>query len=265
MNEIKKEFNLREKVFLRFFCYPPPGRDQPESAGENSTEDPLSWLKDRFGNSFTESIKGKTVLDVGCGGGEQVVGAVLHGAKCAVGSEIRAIFNQSLLRAKELGIGEKVMFTLSPLRELGEQTIDVAFSQNSFEHFGEPAQILRDVFFVLKKGGRFFVTFSPPWFHPFGVHMFFMIKYPWTHFIFSEKTILKVRSLYRNDGAKTFAETEGGLNKMTIGRFMRLSKSAGYKVEFLKLKPIMILPRVLTHMAVIREFVTSSMSVVLYK
>lgn len=259
------QLNFHQKLFLRFLCYPPPGKEISRTDNTLVSESyALEALKYYFGNYFMQLIRDKIVLDVGCGEGDQVLGVAVEGAKYAIGAEIRSIFRKTEDRAKYLGISDKVQFILSPIRKLGEATIDIAFSQNSFEHFLAPDEILNDVFYVLKKDGKFFVTFGPPWLHPHGAHLSFMIKYPWIHILFPERTIMTVRKLYRIDNASRFEEVEGGLNKMTIKKFKRYVKLSGFKLEKLSLIPVRGLV-LLTKFPFIREFFTSHISVVLIK
>lgn len=257
--------NFRQKLFLRYCCYPPPGKEKSRIDNSLASElDPLALLKKKFGSYFLESIKGNAVLDIGCGEGDQVIAVALEGASYAVGAEIRPIFKEAENRAKHISISDKVKFTTSRIRELGEAVIDVAFSQNSFEHFADPNAILNDAFYVLKGNGNFFVTFGPPWLHPYGVHMCIMIKYPWPHIVFSERTIMSVRKLYRSDNANRFEEVEGGLNKMTIRKFTKYSELCGFKLEKLSLTPVKGLWP-LTKIPFIREFFTAEVSAILLK
>ena len=265
LNGESLKLNLREKLLLKYFCYPPPGRDEDPEEVTLSNSEPLELFFREFGADFQESIEGKTTLDVGGGLGAQVLGLAEAGSSKAIGAEYRPIFEAAMQYAERLGISDRIAFTLSPIRQLDEGSVDIAISQNSFEHFNNPEIILSDVFHVLRPDGKFFITFSPPWLHPFGVHMFFMLKYPWTHFIFSEKTILTVRKLYREDGAERFEDTDGGLNQMTISKFERLVRESGFHLERLILTPIRVFPRPLIKLPVIREFITSTVSAVLVK
>ncbi len=254
-----------EKIFLRLYCYPPPGKNiKKNKAREGTEKEPLELLIRNFGETFKSSLKNSNILDIGCGEGDQVIALAVRDTRFVIGSEIRPIYEKSLIRARNLGISNKVKFTLSPIRELGKYSIDIIISQNSFEHYKKPEKILESAYYILKNGGKFFITFSPPWLNPFGVHMFFMIKYPWAHFIFSEKTIMTVRKLYRNDNAEKFEESEGGLNKMTIRKFKYLVKNAGFKLDKLYLRPIKGIPLV-TKIPILREFFTSSVSAILLK
>jgi SAM-dependent methyltransferase len=259
--------NLRERLFLRVYCYPPPGKPSNESdrrEGELPSR-PLGIFTDCFGQAFLDAIRDRSVLDIGCGDGDQVVGLALEGAKRAIGAEVRPIYGAMEQLAKTLGVGDRVVFTQSPVTDLAESSVDVVISQNSFEHFSQPDAILAAARHVLKPGGRFFITFAPPWLNPFGVHHFFMIRLPWAHFVFSEKTILTVRRLYRDDQAERYEDIEGGLNRMTIHRFRRYARESGLRTIALTATPIRHVPPVLSRVSGIQEFVTSRVSAILQK
>lgn len=258
------KLNFRQKLFFRIFCYPPPGRNIGTENSLSQKEESLSILVHYFGDYFLKSLKGKIVLDVGCGEGNQVIGAALYGAKLAIGAEIRPVFKKALNWAEEARLIDKIIFTLKDIKEFGEGSVDVAFSLNSFEHFLNPDKILCDVFYVLKKGGIFFITFGPPWLHPWGGHMSFMMKYPWTHILFSEQTIMTVRRFYKNDGADKIERVEGGLNKMTIKKFKKCIENSDFELEKLTLIPIKGI-RPLIKIPFIREFFTSNISAILKK
>jgi hypothetical protein len=92
-----------------------------------------------------------------------------------------------------------------------------------------------------------------------------MIRPPWAHFFFSEKTIMTVRKLYRDDNAEHYEDVDGGLNQMTVRKFVRFVKNSGFQLEQLVLTPIRYTPPILSRIPGIREFVTSRVSAVLTK
>jgi len=261
------KLNLRERLFLGLYCYPPPGSASVVPGGQEGPlqANPLGIFTASFGQPFLDAIHDRRVLDIGCGDGDQVVGLALQGAKCAIGAEVRPIYSGMKQLAKELGLGDRAVFTQAPVTDLGEASVDVVISQNSFEHFSQPDAILSAARYVLKPGGRCFITFAPPWLNPFGVHQFFMIRLPWAHFVFSEKTILTVRKLYRDEDAERYADIEGGLNKMTIRKFRRLVRESGFRIRTLSATPIRYTPPFLSKLPGIQEFVTSRVSAELEK
>src|SRR3990172_12486689 len=88
------KLNLREKFFLRVFCYPPPGKATVDENLKAEAEDynPLELFIQSFGQPFLEAIRGKRVLDIGCGVGDQVLGLARSGVHCAFGAEVRPLY-----------------------------------------------------------------------------------------------------------------------------------------------------------------------------
>lgn len=83
---------------------------------------------------------------------------------------------------------------------------------------------------AVQPGGLLLITFGPPWYAPYGSHMHFFCKVPWLNLLFSEKTIMKVRKRYRQDGAERFDQVESGLNKMSLAKFEGLIRASGLEI-----------------------------------
>jgi hypothetical protein len=62
--------------------------------------------------------------------------------------------------------------------------------------------------------------------------------FPWAHLIFSERSLLRWRARFRDDGATCFADVEGGLNQMTIRRFEQLVAASPLRIAWLDTVPI---------------------------
>ena len=75
--------------------------------------------------------------------------------------------------------------------------------------------------------------FGPTWLHPQGSHV---SPFPWAHLLFSQRAILRWRSLYWPGTPSTWEEL--GLNRMTIARFEKLAKRAGFSIHRLECVPI---------------------------
>jgi SAM-dependent methyltransferase len=185
-----------------------------------------------LGDDFFAGIKGKVVLDFGCGEGTDVIEIAERGAKRAIGIDIREDVLQEA-RRKAFSAGcQNVGFSVSPTGELADCVVSV----DAFEHFDNPAEILRVIDTLLLPEGEVLVSFGPTWYHPLGGHLFSV--FPWAHLLFSERALIRWRSTFKNDGATRFCEVAGGLNQMTIERFEDLIAHSPLQLARLELVPI---------------------------
>ncbi len=171
------------------------------------------------------------------------------GAKRVIGIDIREDVLQTA-RQKALTAGvQKTCLFASSTKELAEIVVSI----DAFEHFADPAGILRIMNMLLQPTGEVLISFGPTWYHPLGGHLFSV--FPWAHLIFSEKALIRWRSTFKTDGATRFSEVAGGLNQMTIRKFEELIEGSAFKFATLELVPIRSLRRIHTQMT--REFTTA--------
>jgi SAM-dependent methyltransferase len=225
----QKPHSLRERLLL--FLSRKPGTSDYEAGQDHwAADDALSQLCQSFPN-FLARIAGKEILDFGCGTGYQSVALARMGAKHVVGLDMNTTFLEKADElAKKSGLAEQVRFTDS-LEHLSNR-FDIVVSQNSMEHFKNPASALDEMKKALKEDGVILITFGCPWFSPYGSHMHFFVKVPWVNLLFDEKTVMNVRSYFRNDGAIRYEQVEGGLNKMSVAKFERLIRECGLRTEY---------------------------------
>jgi ubiquinone/menaquinone biosynthesis C-methylase UbiE len=207
---------------------------------------------------FREEIKGKKVLDFGSGFGWQAIAMAKAGARQVVGVDIR--LNTSRERARQEGVADQVSFCQS-VEEAGSD-FDVVVSCSAFEHFDDPEGILKIMASSVRPGGKIIISFAEPWWSPRGSHSNFFTRLPWVNVWFSEKTVMRVRSRFRSDGAQRYQDVQGGLNRMTVARFERIIRHSGLKVHYLKLWACKGLPLV-TKIPVLREGFTAAVACIL--
>jgi SAM-dependent methyltransferase len=194
-------------------------------------------------------VKGKTVIDFGCGEGGETVEMALNGARRVIGLDIREdILRVARDRAESLGLAAVCHFTAKT-----DELADVIVSIDAFEHFANPAEVLDIMFSLLRPGGECLVSFGPTWYHALGGHLFSV--FPWAHLLFSEKALIRWRSTFKSDGATRFSEVAGGLNRMTIGRFEKLVAASKFTLAELEAVPVRKLRPV--HNRLTREFTTA--------
>ncbi len=203
-----------------------------------------------MGSDFFDRIEGKTVIDFGCGEGDDAIEMAKKGAAHVIGIDIREeVLQTARQKAIASGVSEKCEFGFTT-----SQPADIVVSVDAFEHFEKPADILRIMGNLLVgPGGEVLVSFGPTWYHPLGGHLFSV--FPWAHLVFSEKALIRWRSDFKSDGATRFGEVAGGLNQMTIGRFEALVAESPFDLTSLELVPIRKLRPL--HNSLTREFLTA--------
>jgi len=206
-------------------------------------------LRTLLGEAFLEEVRGKTVIDFGCGEGAEAVEMAQAGAQQVIGLDIQtSLLERARARAKQSGVEHRCTFTTETA-----ETADLISSIDAFEHFAEPKLMLDAMYRLLKPGGSLVASFGPTWYHPLGGHLFSV--FPWAHLVFSEDALIAWRSDFKTDGATKFHETAGGLNRMTIDRFERMAAESAFEVETIESVPIRKLKRV--HCKWTREWTTA--------
>jgi SAM-dependent methyltransferase len=212
-----------------------------------------SKLRTLLGDDIVAGLSGCIVADFGCG----------YGAECAELARVAAhVYGIDIEpRARDAARQRNADNANVTIVETLETPVDAVISLDAFEHFADPAAMLALMARHLKPGGRIYASFGPTWFHPLGGHLFSV--FPWAHLVFSERALIRWRSRYRHDGATTFAETEGGLNRMTIRRFEQIAAASGLMIERLEAVPIRRLAAL--HNRLTREYTTAIVRATLRK
>jgi len=204
-----------------------------------------------FGDEFVESIRGKTVIDFGCGSGADAVDLALEGAARVIGLDIQ---EKGLENARKLAAQKGVAAICEFAGTTGAQA-DIVMSVDAFEHFMQPLEVLQSMRKLCRPDGRIWIQFGYTWLHPFGGHLFSFNIFPWAHLVFSETALCRWRADFKTDGARRFGEVEGGLNQMTLARFERMVASSGVTIEQVQEVPIRAARRF--HCRLTREFLTT--------
>lgn len=226
-----------------------PLRHDPPAASADSSRVGTVKILTLLGEGFLGRVKGRAVVDFGCGVGHEVVALAQAGAARVIGLDIRdSVLDLARCRAAGSGVADRCEFATSFAGQ-----VDFVLSFDAFEHFRDPLAALRAMQALLKPGGSIIFSFGPLWYHPRGGHLFAV--FPWAHLIFSEAALIRWRSDFKDDGATRFGEVEGGLNQMTIRRFEEMVRCSGMETIALELVPIRRLK--FLHGRVTREFTTA--------
>jgi SAM-dependent methyltransferase len=210
-------------------------------------------------------VAGKSVLDVGCGRGATCVEAARRGATRVVGVDlvIPAQAREAVAREPELSRRVELFETDGTLRELGQQQFEVVLSKDSFEHYAEPESFIHTITRFIVRGGVLAIGFGPLWRAPQGGHIEFMTPVPWAQLLFPERVIMAERRRFRPDeDARSFAEVKGGLNKMTLARFLEIMDSTGlerlYFATNVSDHPAVRIMKVVSKLPFLRELFTTN-------
>jgi len=235
--------SFKEKLFLRYFCYfPPKPRDKKSKASFSDLHHYRNIYTRAFGEEIWNKLYNKTILDFGCGDGkfvlamaEKLKSSDIHGIDLSHNVKIGKKY------AKEHNF-KNTKFYLGSSSSLLPQSYDVIISHDSFEHFEYPGMILSEINRLLKDNGILLIKFGPTWMGPYGRHMSGTIRKdrPWCHLFFSEKTIMRVHSVYHNkkELLEKYKDREGGLNKMTIKKFKQGISNSPFEFETFRIFPL---------------------------
>ncbi len=185
-----------------------------------------------FIDGFSEKVKDKFVIDFGCGHGDDTEKMANWGAKLSLGLEIRSELvanNQARINLDNCQFATELPSDL-------KSKADMIISIDAFEHFDSPKEILQIMYDCLRPGGEAYISFGPTWYHPHGGHAFSM--FPWAHLIFTEKSLIRWRNQFYNDGATKFNEVAGGLNQLSISDFEKIFQKSPFEVLEIDCKPI---------------------------
>ena len=193
-----------------------------------------SKLECLLGPTIWDDVRDKTVVDFGCGEGYEVVELAQHGVRKAIGVEP---WPKWIASAKERIVAEGVADRCEILERWDESRpkVDVIFSLDSFEHYEDPAAILELMHRMLNPGGCVLVAFGPPWFHPYGGHLFSV--FPWAHLVFSENAMVTWRTGLPGKEPRT-SLLDAGINQMTVSRFERLVANSPFGFRSFEAVPI---------------------------
>ena len=245
---------MLEHVQFRLLRLAYSGGSEPLSRHVYSGRSKLQLL---LGQDIFNRIEGKTVVDFGCGYGDETIDLAEHGAKQAVGLDIR----EEVLDAARAKAGSLSNISFLKAEQCPRAFADVVISLDSFEHFADPSSALDLMYDLLAPGGEVLVSFGPPWLHPLGGHSFSL--FPWSHLLLSERALCRWYNATKNTDIGRFEEVSGGLNRMTVAAFEQLVATCKFSDVSITPVPIRALRHL--HNGLTREYTTSVVKCVLKK
>ncbi len=217
--------------------------------------------------SPNDMFKDKDVLDIGCGAAGKSLYYLSLGAKSVTGMDIVASYEKEAYALEDkLGLsGFKFVVGDAANTKFDDNSFDTVIMNDAMEHVSKPDKVLKEVYRILKPGGKLYVNF-PPYNHPYGAHLSDAIGIPWVHLFFSDKTLIKgykelVKDLPDGENRVNFriskkpdgTEYFSYINKMNIKWFNELVRNTEFKVEYYKEVPLRNFFKPLAQMPVTRD------------
>jgi SAM-dependent methyltransferase len=216
-----------------------------------------------------QMFQGKTVLDIGCGGGGKTCYYATFRPNKIIGIDIVEHYAEegnAFARQKNLADIASFMTADASAMPFADETFDTIIMNDAMEHVDQPEKTLAECFRVLKPGGHLYINF-PPYYHPYGAHLSDAIGIPWVHSLFSERTLIdsykrlvadlpdgqdRVRfRISKNDRGEEYFSY---INRMTIARFRRIQQGVPHPAVYQKEIPLRQVVSGLAKLPGLREY-----------
>jgi len=216
-------------------------------------------LQRQFTMYFNPSqVRGKRVIDLGCGSGDLARFVFELGAGSVTGVDLSETFVEFARQAAAAhNLGERVTFVVGRPDSIpvDRESADVVLCFDVMEHVLDYESIIGEWHRVLIPGGKVLIWWSV-WMHPYGHHCYPLVNVPWAHLFLSDAALLRIcartydlseyrasfwhlddngrkkSNPYRNDDT-----LEDYLNKLTTWRFERVCWRARLRVTRKEIVP----------------------------
>jgi SAM-dependent methyltransferase len=184
-------------------------------------------------------LRGKTVLDIGCGLGGKTVAYGEGGARRVFGTDLSLEFtSSSAAYAQEKAMEFAWGFFTADASSLPVQSasFDTVVANDTMEHFADPERALAEMVRVTKPGGAIWIFFTP-YYSPLGSHLYDYIYIPWCHLLFTRRQLraavadavaARPGDFPGEDPArkadKVMESFDRDLNRMSVRRFLKMVK-----------------------------------------
>lgn len=126
-----------------------------------------------------------------------------------------------------------------------DESFDIVFSYDAFEHFASPEDVLGEAIRVVKDGGYIYLEFGPLYFSPLGEHAYRSITVPYCQFLFT-KTAINEFAVRNGLSPIDFSHVNG----WSIERFRALWERYSHVIRKIRYREILDL----SHLNLIRAY-----------
>jgi SAM-dependent methyltransferase len=168
--------NQLDALMARYPVLPNTYRYDPDSVRQRGVERATALLP--------HAATGATCLEVGSADGM---------AACALAEQGRTVIaidiDATRTDPRALAAGVDVRTMDAGRLELGDDSVDLVYSYNVFEHLPDPAATFTEIGRVLRPGGRCVLSFGPLGWSPHGAHMYKAVAVPYVTVLCERATI----------------------------------------------------------------------------
>jgi ubiquinone/menaquinone biosynthesis C-methylase UbiE len=100
-------------------------------------------------------VRGKYLLDLGCGAGENSVYFASQGARCVAADYSPGMVEVALKLAEANGVEVTGQVTNAMAMQFPDNTFDIVYASNLLHHIPDPSLTIREAHRILKPGGQF--------------------------------------------------------------------------------------------------------------
>lgn len=241
-----------------------------------------AWRKAELEGQFREhfrfdDIRGKDVVDFGCGAGELSLLLAANGAKSVVGIEAdpkQADHARRQFASSRTEPRPTLQFSTSLDRiDRPDSSCDVILCFDVLEHILAYREIIPEWLRILRPGGQVLIWWTP-FHHPHGHHLQSLGMPPWVHSALPAKTVLRACArVYDMPEFKPriWDLDEQGrkkpnkwrklqelptLNRLTVSQFEKIATDTGFRIaraEYNTIKPVRKLVGNVARLPILRE------------
>ena|GEM_PF-2576260 len=190
--------------------------------------------------SLQHGLKGKRVLEVGCGPGLTALGLAQKACPNLLAAfdlqfHMRETLNQLGSHPLPQALPTCLHYILTDASNLGfrDESFDLVYAWSVFEHLKEPNTVLSEIQRVLMPQGQLYIQIAPLYYSAFGHHCWEHVSEPFSHLKWDQETFRNAvfSSCSPQERIQRDWQTYEGLNRLTVGSLQKMLLQSGWILE----------------------------------